>query len=133
MEEPRADVIHSTPSLRGRGFHTRRIRRRRHLVHHGRVLVLVAVLSISSVLLSVRVSDFVLFFCLGFHACGFVGLDVLRLAHIVGVCPAHDGKPVLELFGVVHHLLVHVILLLPVSSCEFVTFFPSCWTPTASL
>ena len=75
---------HSTPSLRGRGFHTR-IRRRRHLVHHGRVLVLVAVLSISSVLLSVRVSDFVLFCSLGFLACGLVSLDLLRLAHIVSV------------------------------------------------
>ena len=31
--KPRTDVIHSTPSLRGRGFHIRRIRRRRHLVH----------------------------------------------------------------------------------------------------
>ena len=49
------------------------------------------------------------------------------------VSPARDVKPVLELFDVVHHLLVHVVLLVPVSSCEFVTFFPSCWVPTASL
>ena len=67
------------------GFHIRRVRRRRHLVHQGRVLVFVAVLSISSVLLSVRVSDFVLFCSLGFLACGLVGLDLLHLAHIVGI------------------------------------------------
>ena len=36
------------------------------------------------------------------------------------VCPARDVKPFLELFDVVHHLLVHVILLVPVSSLEFV-------------
>ena len=78
-------MIHSTPSLRGRGFHIRRIRRRRQLVHHGRVLVLVAVLLISIVLLSVRVSNFVLFCSLGFLACGQVGFDLLRIAHIVGI------------------------------------------------
>ena len=42
-----------------------------------------------------------------------------------------DVKSVLELFDVVHHLLVHVKLLLQVWSCEFVTF-GSCWIPTAS-
>ena len=66
-------------------FLTRRIRLRRHLVHHGRVLVLVAVLSISSVLLSVRVSDFVLFYILGFLASGPVGVDFLHFTHIVGI------------------------------------------------
>ena len=45
---------------------------RRHLVHHVRVLVLVEVLSISSVLFSVRVSDFVLFCSLWSLACGLV-------------------------------------------------------------
>ena len=39
------------------------------------------------------------------------------------VCPSRDVKLVLELFDVVHHRLVHVILLVPVWSCEFVTFF----------
>ena len=72
-----------TPSLRGGGFHIRRTHRRRHLVQHGRVLVLVADHSISSVLLSVRVSIFVLFCSLGFLACGVVRLD--HLAHIVGI------------------------------------------------
>ena len=61
------------------------MRRRRHLVHQGRVLVFVAVLSISSVLLSVRVSDFVLFCILGFLVCILVGLDLLHLALIVGI------------------------------------------------
>ena len=74
-------MIHST--LRGRGFHIRRIRRRRHLVHHGRVLV--AVLSVSRVLLSVRVSNVVLFCSLGFLACGLVSLDLPHLGHIVGI------------------------------------------------
>ena len=45
----------------------------------------VTVLSISNVLLSVRVSDFVLFCRLGFLACGLVGLDLLHLAHSVGI------------------------------------------------
>ena len=54
-------------------------------MHHGRVLVLVAVLSISSVLLSVRVSDFVLFCSVGFLACGRVGLDILHLAQVVSI------------------------------------------------
>ena len=48
------------------------------------------------------------------------------------VCPARDVKSVLVLFDVVHHLLVYGNLLVPVSSCEYVTS-PSCWTPTASL
>ena len=65
-------MIHSTPSLRERGFHTRRIRRRRQVV-------------LSSVLLSIRVSDFVLFYSLGFLACRLVSLDLLRLAHIVSI------------------------------------------------
>ena len=64
---------------------TRSFRCRRHLVHPGRVLVLVTVLSISSVLLSVRVSDFVLFCSLGFLACGRVSLDLLLLAHVVTI------------------------------------------------
>ena len=69
-------MIHSTPSLLRRVFHTRRIRRRRHLVDHGRELVLVAVLSISSVLLSVRVSDFVLFCSLRFLVYNFLNFVV---------------------------------------------------------
>ena len=88
-------------------FHTRRVRLRRHLVHHGRVLVLVAVLSISSVLLSVRVSDSVLFCILGFLACGRAGLDLLHLTHIVGI---------------VVLLLVLLVILVLVGEYHFATF-----------
>ena len=48
-------------------------------------------------------------------------------------CPTRDVNPVLELCDIVYHLPVHVVLLVPVSSCEFVTFFPSCWIPLESL
>ena len=138
-------MIHSTPSLRGRGVHTRRIRRRRHLVRHGRVLVLVAVLSVPSALLSVRV--------------GLVSLGLLHLAHIVSIIALLrvllgyslamttfrtslcDSTAFCAATSVVvslprltsDELGPCVVLLVPVSSCEFVTFFPVCWTPTASL
>ena len=62
---------------------TRSIRCRRHLVHPGRVLI--AVISISSVLFCVRVSVFVLFCSLGFLALGDVSLGVLHLAHVVSI------------------------------------------------
>ena len=100
-------------SLHGRGFHSLRIRRRQHLVHHGLVLVLVAVLSISSVLLSVRVSDFVPFCILGFLDCGRVSLDLLHLTHIVGI------------------VVLLLVLLVLVGEYSFITFWTSLCSSTA--
>ena len=56
-------------------------------------------------------------------------LDLSVILDWENACPARNVKSV----DVVHHLLVHVNLLVPVSSCGFVIFFLSCWIPLKSL
>ena len=90
---------------------TRRIRLRRHLVHHGRALVLVA---------SVRVYDFVLFCILGFLACGRVGLDLLHPTHIVGIVVSSAGASgASKILSRLNNLLNFVVLLDCFLRCNF--------------